>query len=157
MYISECYSWVVNTFAFYHDQHCCCHHHHNYSYCWSWWWWRVSSCFSFTSTEESAISLTSRTKVLQTVVLFPDIIVLHTIMCITVYQSMSQTAGTMYFVPLCPMLCCLLHCLLPHHLCLHNIVSLLRYNCDTLNVLWCFDHNERCHQVERISDLTTSP
>ena len=88
--------------------------------------------------------------------LFPDITVLHLIMSITLYQSMSQTAGTTYFVPLCPISCCLLHYLLPHHLCLHNIVSLLRYSCDTLSMLWCFDHNERCHQVERISDLTTS-
>ena len=95
----------------------------------------MSSYFSVASTEESAISHVSRTKGLQTVVLFPDITALHLIMCITVYQSMSQTGGTMYFVRLYPILCCLLHCLLNHDLCLHNIVSLLRDNCDTVNVL----------------------
>lgn len=87
---------------------------------------------------------------------FPYITVLYLIMYITVYQSVSQIGGTTYLVSLCTILCCLLHFLLPHHQCLHNVVSPFRYNYDIVYALWFFDHMRDVIRFERISDLTTS-
>jgi hypothetical protein len=61
--------------------------------------------------------------------------VLYLIMYITVHQSVSQTGGTTYLVPLCTILCWLLNFLLPHHHCLHNVMSLFRYKVVGIKIL----------------------